>query len=425
MNFPRLASLRLTGFLAATAVAAGALLGAQAHAADDASQVIIDYSVGDTKAAYEEKSRELEARLAATPPILSQQTVYFTQIAISKYEQIARKGGWVEIDTGDILRIGMNNPAVAYVRQRLIASGDLNPAYNASHIFDIPLQAAVRNFQLRHGLFTDGAVGRETLAAMNVPVEKRIQQLRTNLIRLNSMSGDLGDRYVMVNIPGAEIEAVQGTTVVSRHTAVVGKIDRPSPLVTSKISQINFNPFWHAPKSIVERDIIPRMQKDPEYLTRYKIRIYDAQGNEIDPKMVDWNSNEAVSYLLRQDPGDLNSMGSIRINFANKHAVYLHDTPQKSLFGSNYRFHSSGCVRVSDVRELVTWLLEPNGDYPRPVVDSVISSGERVDVNLSQPTRIYMTYITAWGTPDGVVHFRPDVYKRDAAGDLAIAGQDS
>lgn len=151
----------------------------------------------------------------------------------------------------------------------------------------------------------------------------------------------------------------------------------------------------------MQRDIIPRMRKDPEYLSRYKIRIYDQSGNEIDPKFVNWDSDEAVSYLLRQDPGELNSMGSIRINFANKHAVYLHDTPQKSLFGSNYRFHSSGCVRVSDVRRLVTWLLEPNGNYPRAAVDGLIASGERVDVNLASPTPIYMTYITGWGTPDG------------------------
>ncbi|MEZ5878893.1 MAG: L,D-transpeptidase family protein [Tepidamorphaceae bacterium] len=394
-------------------------------ARDDASGVVIDYSTGNSRAQYEETSRELEARLASTPPVLSQQTVYFTQIAIQKYEKIAAQGGWEQIRTGDILRLGANTPVVAQIRKRLMVSGDLDPGYSLSHVFDATLQTAVRNFQLRHGLFTDGAVGRETLAAMNVPVQERLQQLRTNLVRLTAMGGDLGQRYVMVNIPGAEIEAVENNAVVSRHTAIVGKIDRPSPLVSSKISQINFNPFWHAPKSIVQKDIIPRMREDPEYLTRYHIRIYDQRGNEIDPKMVNWQSDEAVDYLLRQDPGDKNSMGSIRINFANKHSVYLHDTPQQSLFGSNYRFHSSGCVRVHDVRKLVAWLLQPNGNYDQATVDATIASGERIDANLSSPTPIYMTYITAWGTPDGIVHFRPDVYNRDAAGDLAIAGQDS
>ena len=393
-------------------------------ARDDAA-VIVDYNTGDTRKQYDATSRELEARLAATPPVLSQQTVYFTQQAIQKYEQIAAQGGWQQIHTGDILRLGANTPAVAQVRKRLMVSGDLDSGYSLSHVFDAYLQAAVRNFQLRHGLFTDGVVGRETLAAMNVPVEKRLQQLRTNLVRLTAMGGDLGQRYVMVNIPGAEIEAVENNAVVSRHTAIVGKIDRPSPLVSSRISQINFNPFWHAPKSIVQKDIIPRMREDPEYLSRYKIRIYDQSGSEVDPKMVNWQSDEAVDYLLRQDPGDQNSMGSIRINFANKHSVYLHDTPQQSLFGSNYRFHSSGCVRVHDVRKLVSWLLQPNGNYDQQVVDATIASGERIDVNLSSPTPIYMTYITAWGTPDGIVHFRPDVYERDAAGDLAIADQDS
>lgn len=403
---------------------AAPIANANAGGRGDASEVIVDYSTAG-RAQYEATSRELEARLAATPPILSQQTIYFTQLAIQRYEQIAAEGGWQEIRTADILRVGANSSTVMQVRKRLMVSGDLDSGYGLSHFFDSPLQTAVRNFQLRHGLFTDGAVGRETLAAMNVPVSERLQQLRTNLVRLSAMGGDLGQRYVMVNIPGAEIEAVENGGVVGRHAAIVGKIDRPSPLVSSRISQINFNPFWHAPKSIVQKDIIPRMREDPEYLTRYRIRIYDQGGNEIDPKMVNWQSDEAADYLLRQDPGELNSMGSIRINFANKHAVYLHDTPQQSLFGSNYRFHSSGCVRVHDVRSLVTWLLTPNGNWNRQIVDATIESGERVDVNLLLPTPIYMTYITAWGTPDGIVHFRPDVYNRDAAGDLALSGQDS
>lgn len=391
----------------------------------DAADIILDYNVGNSRERYEETSRELEAKLAATPPVLSQQTIYFTELAIRKYEQIAANGGWEPIRTGDILRIGANNRAVVHLRRRLMITGDLDSRYSLSHIFDTAVQDGVRNFQLRHGLFTDGVVGRETMAALNLPVGKRVQQLRTNLVRLRAMGGDLGQRYLMVNIPGAEIEAVEAGVVASRHTAIVGKIDRQTPLVASRISQINFNPFWHAPKSIVRKDIIPRMREDPDYLNRYRIRIYDQRGQELDPQTVNWQTDEAADYLLRQDPGELNSMGSIRINFANKHSVYLHDTPQQSLFGSNYRFHSSGCVRVHDVRSLVTWLLTPNGNWTRQSVDATIASGERIDANLSVTTPIYMTYITGWGSPNGMVNFRPDVYKRDAAGDLAIAGQDS
>lgn len=249
MAFFKSISLRKLTFLAVAGILAMTLNPGVSLSRDDASRVIVDYNVGNTKEQFEETSRALQARLAATPPVLSQQTIYFTQQAIAKYQRIAQTGGWEHIDTGDILRIGVNNPAVAALRRRLVASGDMPPGYGASHIFDANVQAAVRKFQLRHGLFTDGAVGRETLAALNVPVEKRLQQLRTNLVRLSSMGGDLGKRYVMVNIPGAEIEAVEGSTVISRHTAIVGKIDRQSPLVASKISQINFNPFWHAPRA--------------------------------------------------------------------------------------------------------------------------------------------------------------------------------
>ncbi len=399
--------------------------GDDARSADDASRIVPDYNVGENRERFEETSRKLDALKRAAPPVLSQQTLYFTQQAISRYEAIAARGGWQPIRSRDILRLGMNRPGVVEVRRRLIATGDLDPRLHSSRIFDAGLRSAVRRFQLRHGLITDGAVGRETREAMNVSVEERLQQLRTNAVRLTAMGTELGQRYVMVNIPGAEIEAVEDGVVAGRHTAIVGKIDRPTPLVASRISEINFNPFWHAPKSIVRRDIIPRMRQDPNYLNRYRIRIYDAGGNEIDPQLVNWETEEAVDYLLRQDPGELNSMGSIRINFHNKHSVYLHDTPQQSLFGANYRFHSSGCVRVHNVRDLVTWLLTPNGDWSRQSVDTTIASGERIDARLSLRTPIYMTYITAWGGPNGEVYFRPDVYKRDAAGDLAIAGQDS
>jgi murein L,D-transpeptidase YcbB/YkuD len=154
-------------------------------------------------------------------------------------------------------------------------------------------------------------------------------QLRTNLVRLSALSGDPGQRFVMVNIPGAEIEAVENGVVAGRHAAVVGKVDRQTPLVTSAIHEVNFNPFWHAPKSIVRRDIIPKMREDPDYLNRYSIRIYDGGMREIDPRSVDWYSDEAVRYLLRQDPGAENALGYVRINFHNKHAVYLHDTPKR------------------------------------------------------------------------------------------------
>lgn len=362
---------------------------------------------------FDPSSSTLSFTFDTRQPTLSAETVDNIQRAIDSYMAIAARGGWQRVPDGQVLRVGLSHKNVAALRERLIASGDLRASAGVSNTFDTYVEAAVRRFQARHGLLPDGMVRDQTLVELNVPVGVRISELQTNLVRVRAMSGDLGDRYVMVNIPAAEVEAVENGTVASRHTAVVGRKDRESPLLAKKIQYISFNPYWTVPKSIIQKDIIPKMREDPEYLTRYKIRILTYQGEEIDPTAVDWNSNEAVDYMLKQDPGDQNSLGSIRINFPNEHAVYLHDTPQQTLFGQNARFHSSGCVRVQNVRQLVDWLLEPNGDWSRAKIDAVVRSGEQIDVNLKKSTPIYFAYITAWATSDGVVHFRPDIYNRD------------
>ena len=312
------------------------------------------------------------------------------------------------------MRLGTRDQNVVTLRQRLIASGDLEQTAGLSDTFDSYVDAAVRRFQIRHGLTADGVAGRSTIIAMNVPASVRLSQLETNLVRLRSMSGFLGDRYVMVNIPAAEIEAVEFGRVRSRHTAVVGKIDRQTPILNSSIYELNFNPYWTVPVSIIRKDLIPKMNEDPQYLEKNRIRIFDWKGNELTWQQIDWSTDEATQYKFRQEPGDINSLGSVRINFHNKHQVYLHDTPSKSLFGSDYRFHSSGCVRVQNVRELITWLLQSTTpDWSRSRVDDTIRSGAREDVKLKNKIPLYVTYVTAWATGEGVVHFRDDVYNRD------------
>jgi len=312
----------------------------------------------------------------------------------------------------------MRDRAVVVLRQRLIASGDLDPAAGVSDVFDSYVEAGVRRFQARHGISASGVVREATVRALNVPAETRLRQLDNNLVRVRAMSGHLGERYIVVNIPAAQLEAIENETVASRHTAIVGKPDRPSPVLQAKIQEVNFNPTWTVPASIVKKDLIPRMQEEPEYLSRNKIHIYDQHGRELQSDNVNWQSNEATNYLFRQDPGQQNSMGSIRINMPNPHAVYMHDTPSKNLFGEDLRFHSSGCVRVQNVRELVTWLLRDTPGWPRQQVEAVIKSGQRIDARIAKPIPVYWVYITAWANPDGIVQFRDDVYGYDGEGSI-------
>ncbi|MEO9529128.1 L,D-transpeptidase family protein [Roseibium sp.] len=351
----------------------------------------------------------------SSAPTLSPQTADYIAAAINRYQRIVQAGGWGTVSTGGkALRIGMKDPRVVELRRRLIASGDLEQQAGLSNTFDSYVDAALRRFQLRHGLIHDGVMGEGTVAALNIPANVRLRQLETNMIRMRSMSGFLGDRYVMVNIPAAEIEAVENGMVRSRHTAVVGKIDRQTPILNSKIYELNFNPYWTVPVSIIRKDLIPKMKEDSEYLAKNNIRIFDWSGNELNRQQIDWNTDEATQYRFTQDPGSDNSLGSVRINFHNKHQVYLHDTPSKTLFGEANRFHSSGCVRVQNVRELVTWMLQSTTpDWTRSRVDSVIRTGEREDVKLKGSIPLYLTYVTAWANADGVVHFRDDIYNRD------------
>ena len=354
-------------------------------------------------------------------PILSPEILAAMGLAILNYQDIVNSGGWPVVPADQVLQLGVQSPSVVVLRQRLMASYDLDPAAGLSDRFDTYVDMAARRFQARHGIPADGIVGAATFAALNIPAAVRLGQLETNRSRLRELVSSTTNRYVLVNLPGAEIEAVENSQVVSRHTAVVGRIDRPSPLLTSQIHEVNFNPFWTVPPSIIRRDLIPLMQEHPNYLTEQRIRIYNQQGQEIQPESVDWYSDEATRYVFRQDPGELNSLGSVRINFHNPYSVYLHDTPNKTLFGNDYRFESSGCVRVQNVRELIVWLLRDTPGWSRTQIEAVFASGERINANIANPVRVYFAYITAWATENGVVNFRSDIYGNDGVGDIAMA----
>ena len=369
---------------------------------------------------FDARGAESSAAVATNLPIFSPQTIGFVQMAIQQYQQIVASGGWPQVPADKKLQLGVSDPAVVVLRKRLMVSGDLPTQAGISPAFDSYVDAAAKRFQLRHGLPGDGVLGKYSFAAMNVGADVRLGQLQTNLVRLQS-AGDLGPRYVVVNIPAAQIEAVENGKVVSRHTAIVGKIDRQTPLVNSKINEIIINPYWNAPVSIVRRDIIPIMRKDPTYLTDNNIHLLGPDGKEVDPMTVDWSTDEATKYRFRQDPGKINAMASVKINFPSPDGVYMHDTPEQSLFSQLMRFDSSGCVRVQNVRDLVTWLLQGTDGWDRQRLEDTIKTGVNTPVELANPTPVHFVYITAWSTGPGVVQFRDDVYGRDGAQELKMS----
>jgi murein L,D-transpeptidase YcbB/YkuD len=356
-------------------------------------------------------------------PILSYDTSYNLQLAIQNYEAFVQARGSWDLPTQDWfgLSLGKNRKQVRDLKRRLMINGDMAPAKRIDDTFDDELDGAVRLFQARHGLVINGQIDEPTYYAMSVPTDYRLNQLRLNAMRIDQWAAALSDRYVVVNIPAASIEAVENSQVVQRHIAVVGKVDRATPILNSKVFQIKFNPYWTVPKSIIQKDLIKYMNEDPEYLTKFHIRIFDGKGNEVQPMAIDWSTNDAVQYTFRQDPGAENSMGHCKIDFYSKHDVYLHDTPQKALFGENARFHSSGCVRVEGVDELVAWLLRDNGGWDIGAVHAMFDSNETMEVPLKNKVPIHTTYITAWANRQSTVSFRDDVYQYDAAGTVTFS----
>ncbi|WP_373319156.1 L,D-transpeptidase family protein [Methylobacterium gnaphalii] len=374
------------------------------------------------------KSREVPAPVYAKvsedpTPTLTPATFLATMRMAEHYKALADAGGWSQVPAGLTLKPGDRNPAVAALRGHLVMTGDLAADATHSDIYDDTLVAAVKSFQQRHGLPESGLVQRLTVAALNVPASVRQRQLAATVERLIGSKFPFGERYVVVNIPSATVETVENGAVARRYVAVVGKPDKATPSVETRVTDVNLNPTWTLPVSVIKNEIIPTMRKNPGYLVKNHIRMLGPGGVEVDSTTFDWSGEKAVNYTLRQDSGFDNSLGQLRIDMPNKFAVYMHDTPSKSLFAGNVRFHSHGCVRVGQVKEFAAWLLQgtegPNGPGSTwgPIeIESGIATGEKRDIKLVKSVPVTFVYLTGYATPDGRAHFRDDIYGLDTPG---------
>lgn len=368
--------------------------------------------------------REWEAHPPRGYATIAPGNIAATKVAIARYTDIVAGGGWPVVPDTQ-MQSGSNGPAVETLRQRLTMSGDLKDQSSFRGHFDGFVEKAVKRFQASNGLSPTGIVDKRTIVALNIPAASRLKQLQANMPRLQELVRGAPKKYVFVNIPAQQIEAVDNGAVISRHAGVVGKIDRQTPVLKSTIHELNFNPVWHVPPTTIEKDLFPRgreMQKQGQsVLVKFGIDAYDGAGRKLDPMKVDWNSPATRGLTFKQQPGKDNQLGFVKINFHNQHSVYLHDTPSDSLFSRNFRAASSGCIRVGGIEQLATWLLAENGDWTLERVNDMKKTGARTDVRLRRPVPLYLAYISAWATEDGVIQFRRDLYQKDGLGAVASA----
>jgi L,D-transpeptidase YcbB len=374
-------------------------------------------SVSTPQRTRESNADPLEDLRPNKVPYRSDEMLDAIDAAYARYQRIASAGGWPAVPGPRMIRPGDDDARVPALRRRLAAEGYLKrPSGYDSYSFDGELEAAVKRFQETHGLRPSGRVDRPTLEELNIPADARLKQLRLNATRLQELQNSRPDeRYILVNVPAFQLEAVERYEVKLRHRVIVGRTERETPNVRATVKALNFFPYWRVPDSIGALDLVPRLRKEPDYLEKERIRVFSAQNaQEIDTRSINWNSVEPSKIKFKQDPGPQNALGLVRIDMINEHGVYMHDTPMKKLFEQRTRNFSAGCVRVQDVFQLAEWIarLEPGWEQPGRV-EAVLQSGQALDLNLTRPMPVYFTYITAWAEPNGVVQFRPDIYNRD------------
>ncbi len=337
--------------------------------------------------------------------------------ALAKYRAIEAAGGWKPVPPGPNLERGMRDARVPLLRERLSMTGDLASEASDSTRFDRELEQAVTRFQERHRLTPDGIVGPGTLEAANVTVEARIDQIRVNLERARWVFHAVHGKFVLVDIAGFEVGIRQEDGLIWTCRAQVGKPYRETPAFRSDIKYLVFCPTWTIPPGILEKDTLPAVKRDPDYLTKRNINAIDRNGNVVDQASIDWSKYSAgnLPYTLRQEPGPNNALGQIKFIFPNPHLVYLHDTPSRSLFDQTDRAFSSGCIRVEKPFELAELLLNDPEKWNREEIRKAIESGKTRTVFLPEPIPVLLLYWTVAILPSGEVHFKKDLYGRDEA----------
>lgn len=337
--------------------------------------------------------------------------------ALANYRAMAES--WPLLPDAPTLKLGASESDVTLLRRQLVLLGDLKQQGDAASAdFDIDVDAAVRRFQSRNGLKSDGAVGAQTRAALNVTPHARADQIALNLERLRWFPHPASGRYVIINAAGFALTAVADGKIAAKMPVIVGTSRRRTPVFSDQITAVTFNPTWTVPPKIAREEILPKIRRDPDYLAKQNMKVYsgwDSDSCEVNPSDVDWKSIRpgALKHRFVQQPGAGNALGRIRFTIHNEFGIFLHDTPAKKLFGQEARAYSHGCIRVGDAVALAGFVFDGDPDWPRSAIEAAANGSATKVVELRTPIPLEVVYLTAWVEEDGTVQFRPDVYRRD------------
>jgi len=360
-------------------------------------------------------SAEIASLLKGLQPPYPQYQALKTILA--DYRDIASTGGWPAIpQVSATLRPGDSDDRIPTARLRLMITGELPIGDATSLVLDDELATALKKFQASHGLTEDGTLGRQTISALNITANARVGQILANMERWRMVPRHLESSRIMVNIPGASFELYENDTMTMAMRVVVGSPNTPTPVMRGAISSLTVNPTWTLPASIVKREILPKLKKDPSYLVANNIRIvgsFPPDSLEAQGIGIAWDKYNSLPYTLRQMPGDKNALGHLKFNMPNRDDIYLHDTPSHGFFSHAIRTLSHGCVRLEEPKRLAAHLLDTVNGIPADKLDGMLDSGQTQTVVFHHTLPVYLLYWTAWTAPDGTAQFREDIYGHD------------
>jgi murein L,D-transpeptidase YcbB/YkuD len=348
--------------------------------------------------------------LIAVSPDLTEYRRFVT--ALKEYRELAEAGGWPTVSEGPVLKPGDHSPRITELRARLAVTDGLETTGGDPEIFDEEVEEAVKRFQDRHNLDTDGKIGPKTDEALNISIEARIDQIRASLERMRWVFRDVPDDFIIADIAGFQIILFRDRQRVWTTRIQVGKPYHATPVFKDEMTYLVINPTWTIPPGILRKETLPAIRRDPDYLKKKNMSVIRSDGSVVDPSTVDFNGK--FPYGVRQEPGPGNALGRVKFIFPNPYFVYFHDTPSKSLFGRSARAFSHGCIRTENPLDLAALLLEDNEGWDRTRIDKVVDSAKMTTITLAEPMTVFLLYWTAEVRADGTIGFREDIYHRDS-----------